>query len=84
MASAEPFAEASAAFRQHLPDLSSLRFTVAKDQDAYSYAEPFKTTKHPPWLFNLTQAWQQLYETPYKGVTTDGQETPDPGCSGRS
>jgi hypothetical protein len=78
MASARPFAEASAAFRQHLPDLTSPRFTVAKGQDAYSYAETFKMTKHPPWLFNLTQAWQQLYEEPYKGVTTDGQKPTDP------
>jgi hypothetical protein len=73
MGSATPLEEASGAFRQHLPDLSSPRFTVAKDQDAYSYAETFTTTKHPPWLYNLTRAWQQLYEEPYVGITTDGQ-----------
>jgi hypothetical protein len=73
MSSPKAFQTASAAFRQHLPDLSSPRFTVARGQDAYSYAETFTTKKHPPWLYELTRAWQQLYEEPYVGVTTDGQ-----------
>lgn len=59
-------------FRQCLPDLSSPRFTAAKQQDALSYVETFRTTQHPPWLFNLTEAWRSLLEQPYKGVTNDG------------
>lgn len=76
MGSAETFDQSSAAFRKHLPDLTSPRFTTAKEQDAYSYAETFFKTHHPPWLFNLTEAWKQLYEEPYVGVTTDGQFPP--------
>jgi hypothetical protein len=72
MGSTTTFEKASTGFRQHLPDLNSPRFTIAKDQDAYSYAETFTTKQHPPWLYNLTRAWQQLYEEPYKGITTDG------------
>lgn len=74
MGSDTTFEKASAGFRQHLPDLSSPRFTVAKEQDAYSYAETFNTKKNPPWLYNLTQAWQQLYKEPYVGVTSDGEK----------
>jgi len=65
--------KASASFRQHLPDLSSPRFTTAKEQDAYSYADAFNSKQNPPWLYNLTSAWQRLYTEPYKGVTTDGK-----------
>ncbi len=72
MSSATTFEKASAAFRRHLPDLSSPRFTEAKSQDAYSYAETFATERQPPWLYALTRVWQQLYEEPYVGVTTDG------------
>ena len=60
--------KASASFRQHLPDLSSPRLTTAKEQDAYSYADAFSAEQNPPWLYNLTRAWQRLYEEPYKGV----------------
>lgn len=64
--------KASAAFRKHLPDLNTPRFQEAKQQDAYSYAEAFQKNHVPPWLYNLTKAWEKLYEEPYKGVTSDG------------
>ncbi|KAK2768316.1 hypothetical protein FQN54_000169 [Arachnomyces sp. PD_36] len=64
--------KAGGVFRQYLPDLSQPRFTTAKDQDAYSYADTFKSKQVPPWLYNLTQTWERLYEEPYKGVTSDG------------
>ncbi|PGH07782.1 hypothetical protein AJ79_06170 [Helicocarpus griseus UAMH5409] len=70
------FEKSSAKFRQHLPDLNTPRFQNAKDQDAYSYAATFQETKNPPWLYNLTKAWEQLYEEPYKGLTTDGNIIP--------
>jgi hypothetical protein len=66
------FEKDSAEFRQHLPDLKSPRFTIAKEQDAYSYSHAFKTQHNPPWLYKLTEAWGKLYKEPYKGVTTDG------------
>ncbi|OCL03721.1 hypothetical protein AOQ84DRAFT_325487 [Glonium stellatum] len=69
--------KAEAGFRQHLPDLSSPRFTTAKQQDAYSYADAFNTKQNPPWLYSLTKAWQKLYEEPYKGVTSDGNIIPN-------
>lgn len=69
--------KASASFRQHLPDLSSPRFTTAKKQDAYSYADAFNAKQNPLWLYNLTRAWQRLYEEPYKGVTADGNIIPN-------
>ncbi|KAL1867228.1 hypothetical protein Plec18167_008769 [Paecilomyces lecythidis] len=69
--------KASAAFRKHLPDLSTPRFQEAKQQDAYSYAEAFQKNHVPPWLYNLTKAWEKLYAQPYKGVTSDGNIIPD-------
>jgi len=59
-------------FRKHTPDLSLPRFQTAKVQNAYEYAHTFNSKQQPPWLYKLTQAWQQLYEQPYRGVSTDG------------
>ncbi|RMZ84258.1 hypothetical protein DV738_g804, partial [Chaetothyriales sp. CBS 135597] len=64
-------------FRAHLPDLSSERFVVAQGQDAYSYAEAFKTNQNPPWLYNLSKTWESLLEEPFHGLTTDGTIVPD-------
>lgn len=69
--------KASAAFRQHLPDLNTPRFQEAKKQDAYSYSEAFQKNRVPPWLYDLTKAWEKLYAEPYKGITTDGGFTID-------
>ncbi|PVI05020.1 hypothetical protein DM02DRAFT_668712 [Periconia macrospinosa] len=66
------FENASAAFRAHLPDLSTPRFTTAAKQDPYEYSKFFKDNHAPPWLFDLTQAWEKLYAEPFKGVTSDG------------
>lgn len=66
------FRRVSAQFRQYLPDLNTPRFQAAKQQDAYEYAATFKEKHVPPWLYNLTKAWEQLYEEPFKGVTADG------------
>jgi hypothetical protein len=66
------FEETSSAFRQHLHDLSTPRFTTAATQDVYEYADFFRDNHAPPWLFDLTQAWAKLYEEPFKGVTSDG------------
>jgi hypothetical protein len=66
------FEKASAGFRQHLPDLSTARFTTAKEQNAYEYSKTLQTEQNPPWLFRLTQAWQTLYQEPFKGITSDG------------
>ncbi|KAL1605058.1 hypothetical protein SLS60_004601 [Paraconiothyrium brasiliense] len=66
------FEEASAAFRAHLPDISTPRFTTAAKQDVYEYAKFFQDNRAPPWLHDLTQAWAKLYEEPFRGVTSDG------------
>ena len=66
------FQEASADFRQHLPDLSIPRFTISKEQNPYEYADDFKKNHVPPWLYNLTETWKELLEERYKGVTNDG------------
>ncbi|RMD40597.1 hypothetical protein DV735_g4535, partial [Chaetothyriales sp. CBS 134920] len=47
------------------------------NQDAYSYAGAFKTSQHPPWLYNLSKTWESLLEEPFHGVTTDGTIVPD-------
>lgn len=73
MAGKSAFKEASEAFRAHLPDLSSPRFTTASKQDVYEYATFFRDNHAPPWLFDLTQAWTKLYDEPFTGVTTDGK-----------
>lgn len=73
----ETYQKAVAGFRQHIPDLNIPRFQIAKKQNAYEYAEAFQKNHQPPWLYNLTQAWAQLLEEPYKGVTTDGNIIPD-------
>ena len=66
------FRPAMAQFRRYLPDLNTPRFETAKKQDAYEYAATFKETHVPPWLYDLTKAWEKLYEEPFKGVTADG------------
>lgn len=64
----------AAAFRRHLPDLTSPRFTTSAKQSPYEYSEAFQEKQHPPWLYRLTEAWKALLEEPYKGVTIDGIE----------
>ena len=66
------FEQTSSAFRQHLHDLTTPRFTTAATQDVYEYAKFFQDNHAPPWLFDLTQAWAKLYSEPFKGVTSDG------------
>lgn len=66
------FQVTSSAFRTHLPDLSIPRFTTASKQTLYEYADFFRDNHAPPWLFDLTQAWEKLYSEPFKGVTSDG------------
>ncbi|KFY51018.1 hypothetical protein V496_09010 [Pseudogymnoascus sp. VKM F-4515 (FW-2607)] len=67
----------SAEFRKYIPDLNTPRFQTAKVQDCYQYAETFQESHNPPWLYNLTQAWQELLREPYKGLTTDGNVIPN-------
>jgi hypothetical protein len=66
------YEQAAADFRKFLPDLKSPRFTTAKKQTCYEYADAFNTLQNPPWLHKLTQAWEKLYSEPFKGVTVDG------------
>ncbi|KAK5147525.1 hypothetical protein LTR04_000818 [Oleoguttula sp. CCFEE 6159] len=71
------FDQSSAEYRQYLPDLSSPRFMVAKEQDARTYADAFKTTRNPPWLYELTQTWNKLYREPFHGITSSGDIIPN-------
>lgn len=64
--------ELASAFRQHLPDLTSPRFVKTAQQSPYEYSEAFQQTQHPPWLYRLTKAWEDLLEDPFQGVTIDG------------
>jgi hypothetical protein len=66
------YEKAITGFRQHLPDLNTPRFQISKEQNPYEYSEAFQKNKQPPWLYNLTKAWEKLLEEPFKGVTTDG------------
>lgn len=67
------FEKAAADFRRHLPDLNSPRFTRAKDQDAYQYANDFQSSQTPHWLYTLTKAWEELLDEPFIGVTSNGE-----------
>lgn len=64
-----------ARFRQHLPDLTTPRFQEAKSQSVYEYVKAFRAQKNPRWLYDLTQAWQELLEEPFIGVTNNGMST---------
>ena len=72
MARRSSFDQASAGFRAHIPDLSSPRFTTAAKQDIYEYVKCMQDNRAPPWLYDLTQIWDKLYEESYYGVTNDG------------
>lgn len=73
MARRNSFDEASVAFRQHLHDLSTPRFTTAAKQTVYEYAKDMQDNRRPPWLYDLTKVWEKLLAEPYKGVTSDGK-----------
>lgn len=59
-------------YRQYLPDLNNPRFQAMCQQDAHEYANEFKTGHRPPWLHALYMHWVELFQEPFKGVTTDG------------
>ncbi|KAK4044535.1 hypothetical protein C8A01DRAFT_31321 [Parachaetomium inaequale] len=65
------------AYRQHLPDLSTPRFTTMQTQDAHEYAKAFKESGVPPWLHGLYLHWRNLFQEPFRGVTNDGHIRPD-------
>ncbi|KAF2148601.1 hypothetical protein K461DRAFT_233279 [Myriangium duriaei CBS 260.36] len=65
-------ATTDSAYRQYLPDLGQPRFTTMKTQNPYEYADAFRKTHQPPWLYALYRHWRELFEQPFKGVTTDG------------
>lgn len=73
MARRNSFDEASVAFRQHLHDLSTPRFTTAAKQTVYEYAKDMQDNRAPPWLYDLTKTWEKLLAEPYKGITIDGK-----------
>ncbi|KAJ5801153.1 uncharacterized protein N7518_003221 [Penicillium psychrosexuale] len=63
-------------YRQYLPDLNIPRFQAMCQQDAHEYANEFKTGHQPPWLHALYMHWLELFQEPFKGVTTDGNVCP--------
>jgi hypothetical protein len=67
---------AESPYRQHLPDLSSPRFTTMAKQDAHAYAAAFKEGGNPPWIHALYQHWLALLNEPFRGVTSDGTVRP--------
>lgn len=72
MARRNSFEEASVAFRQHLHDLSTPRFTTAAKQNVHEYVKDMQDNRRPPWLYDLTKVWEKLLAEPYKGVSNDG------------
>ena len=63
---------AKASFRQYLPDITTPRFRTANEQSPYQYVEAFQTQKHPRPLYDLAEAWEELLNEPFTGVTNDG------------
>ncbi|KAL2205457.1 hypothetical protein CC79DRAFT_1048925 [Sarocladium strictum] len=60
-------------FREHLPDLTSPRFTsMQAKKNAHEYAQDFKDNGQPPWLHALYQHWRKLFKEPFTGITNDG------------
>ena len=59
-------------YREFIPDLNQPRFQIMRMQDAHEYALDFKTQHIPPWLYALYEHWMNLYQEPFKGITTDG------------
>ncbi|KAI0411718.1 hypothetical protein F5X98DRAFT_42465 [Xylaria grammica] len=64
--------DAHAGFRQHLPDLSTPRFTAIARNDAYGHTRELTEKRAPPWLYGLYVHWRKLLQEPFKGVTNDG------------
>jgi hypothetical protein len=60
-------------FRQHLPDLTTPRFVTMKQQNAREYARAFVEGGQPPWIHALYLRWKELFQEPFKGITTDGE-----------
>lgn len=67
---------ATGEFREHLPDLSTPRFTTMQQQDAHEYAKAFIEGGNPPWLHALYLHWRELFKEPFKGITNDGHVRP--------
>ena len=61
-------------YSQFLPDLTLPRFTSMSKQDADTYAADFKKNGQPPWLYALWRHWRELFNKPFKGVTSDGMD----------
>ncbi|KAI6780263.1 uncharacterized protein J7T54_003042 [Emericellopsis cladophorae] len=73
MSSHESHPPQAGGFRDHLPDLSTPRFTTMRRQDAHEYANAFSESGQPPWLHALYLHWRDLFKEPFRGVTTDGK-----------
>ena len=41
-------------------------------QDAHEYAKEFIQGGNPPWLHALYLHWRELFQEPFRGITTDG------------
>ncbi|KAI1329201.1 hypothetical protein F5Y16DRAFT_367001 [Xylariaceae sp. FL0255] len=67
----------SGEFRQHLPDLSTPRFTTIARNDARGHAKELIEKQGPPWLYGLYKHWRTLLQEPFKGVTNDGTIKPN-------
>lgn len=59
-------------FRKYLPDLDTPRFQAIAQNDAYGHAKELLEHHRPPWLYGLYVHWRELFEEPFKGVTSDG------------
>lgn len=64
---------ASKTYHEFLPNLDQPRFQNMQKQDAHEYAAAFKQDGQPPWLHALYLHWRDLFNEPFRGVTTDGK-----------
>jgi hypothetical protein len=57
-------------YRSSLPDLQSGKFKQLPYHDSHTWAEEFYKN---PFAKELTKIWLELWNQPYKGLTTDGR-----------
>ncbi|KAK0383017.1 hypothetical protein NLU13_8933 [Sarocladium strictum] len=69
--------DASRTYHEFLPNLDQPRFQTMQKQDAHEYAAAFKQDGQPPWLHALYLHWRDLFNEPFRGVTTDGHVKPN-------
>ncbi|KAM0189111.1 hypothetical protein ACHAPI_010256 [Fusarium lateritium] len=63
-----------AGYREYIPPADVLRSKQLRESDTYQWAG---LRCSEPFMIGWMKAWKELYDEPYKGITTDGNVIPD-------